>query len=65
MTQPVKIRQHRHTQIFILMIAFVSLLAGCKKEIDYKDTDPLPPFQRPVVELSGNITCLLYTSRCV
>jgi hypothetical protein len=55
MTQTVKIRQHRHTQIFILMISFISLLAGCKKEIDFKDTDPLPPFQRPVVELSGNI----------
>lgn len=44
------------TRILLFAFLLVSVLAGCQKEIDYTNDDPLPPFQRPVVELIGNIT---------
>ncbi len=55
MKPTVKINTHKHTQIFMFAMFLIVLIAGCQKTIDFDDTDTLPPYQRPVVELSGNI----------
>jgi hypothetical protein len=55
MRSSAKINTHKHTRNFLFAILLASLIAGCQETIDYVE-DTLPPFQRPVVELSGNIT---------
>lgn len=55
MTTQFKIRKHTNQKILIFTMIFFSFLVSCKKEIDFENVDELPPFQRPIVELSGNI----------
>jgi len=49
-------KQITSVKIFFAILCIATIFSSCKKEINYDDEDTLPPFQRPVVELSGNIT---------
>lgn len=56
MTLTLKNNRQHYFFVFVALTIIFNVFTSCKKEIDFKDEEPLPPFQRPLVELSGNIT---------
>jgi len=55
MTQTLKNTRIYQPFLILFMLILLGALSSCKKEIDFEDKEPLPPFQRPIVELSGSI----------
>ncbi|MEZ5055162.1 MAG: hypothetical protein R2807_10450 [Chitinophagales bacterium] len=56
MRKTFKTNSRTAVKLFAAAFALTSILSGCKKEINFEEEEPLPPYQRPIVELSGNIT---------